>query len=343
MIQVEHNENQFTGNDTSGFGCTDEEAEVDLSQVTLSQMRYAIAVADTRSFRAAAERSFVSQSGLSMQVQRLEELLDCVLFDRSRKPVMETLEGSLAIGQMRRVLQEVERLGQIVAEEREPSGRFRLGVIPTMSSTVLPLFLRRFMDDNPRVELSIEELKTESIIARLREDTLDAGLLATPLEEAGLQEEALAMERLYAYLPPDDGLLASAEIGVDALDEHELWLMPEGHCFRTQVLAYCGAERSRRPARVHFESGSFDTLIHLVDGGLGATVLPELVVLGLGESSRARVRPFCSPAPAREIGLVTARADLRRRVREALSLSIREGLGSVLSGSVGGLRLRPWV
>lgn len=304
---------------------------MDLSQVTLTQMRYAVAIADSGSFRAAAERSYVSQSGLSMQVQRLEELLDCVLFDRSRKPVMETTDGSVAIAQMRVILREVERLGQLVAEEREPSGRFRLGVIPTMSSSVLPRFLRDFMDANPRVELSIEELKTDEILSRLRADTLDAGLLATPLGEPGFREEQLAVERLYAYLPPGDVLLEQTEITQQDLEEHELWLMPEGHCFRTQVLAYCGTERGKRPARIHFESGSFDTLMHLVDGGLGATVLPELVVLGLDPALRAaQVRPFASPGPAREIGLITGREDLRRRVREALALSIREGLGTVL-------------
>lgn len=315
---------------------------MDLSQVTLSQMRYAVAIADTGSFRAAAERSFVSQSGLSMQVQRLEELLGCVLFDRSRKPVLETEDGTNAIAQMRVILREVERLGQVIAEDEEPSGRFRLGVIPTMSSTVLPLFLRDFMEACPRVELSIEELKTDEIVARLRADTLDAGLLATPLDEPGLREDPLGVERLYAYLPPGDALLGSETITQDDLADHELWLMPEGHCFRTQVLAYCGSERAQRPTRVHVESGSFETLMHLVDGGIGGTVLPELVVLGLDPARRAaQVRPFLSPGPAREIGLVSGREDLRRRVREALQAAIRAGLATVLKDSDGGVTLAP--
>lgn len=315
---------------------------MDLGQVTLTQMRYAVAIADTGSFRAAAERSHVSQSGLSMQVQRLEELLDCVLFDRSRKPVMETVDGRAAIEQMRVILRELERLGQIISEDTEPSGRFRLGVIPSMSPTILPLFLRDFVERYPRVELQVEELKTDEIVMRLRADTLDAGLLATPLEEPGFREDVLGEERFFAYLPPGDPLLAHDEVRQEALEGRELWLMPEGHCFRTQVLAYCGTEQARRAARVQFESGSFETLMHLVDGGLGVTVLPELVVLGLSSEHRAaRVRSFIGPKPSREIGLVTAREDLRRRVREVLAESIREGVASVLTPVSETVRIRP--
>lgn len=302
--------------------------------MTLTQMRYAVAVDDTQSFRLAAQRCHVSQSGLSMQIQRLEELLQVVLFDRSRKPVLVTADGEAALRQMRVILRETERLGQIVAEEEEPSGRFRFGVIPTLSPTVLPLFLQRFVEAHPRVELVVEELKTEEIIGRLRADTLDAGMAATPLEVPGLRERALAHETLYAYLPPGDALLRKKTLKQADLGERELWLMPEGHCFRTQVLQYCGARETRSPGRVHFESGSFETLMRLVDGGLGATVLPALVVQALPKArQREQVRPLTNPIPVREIGLVTARADLRRRVSEALATAAREALSAELGPS----------
>lgn len=307
---------------------------MDLSQVTLTQMRYAVAVDETQSFRLAAQRCHVSQSGLSMQIQRLEDLLEVVLFDRSRKPVLVTTDGEAALRQMRTILRETERLGQIVAEEEEPSGRFRLGVIPTLSPTVLPLFLHRFVEAHPRVELVIEELKTEEIIARLRADTLDAGLAATPLEVPGLREQELGRETLFAYLPPGDPLLRKKALKQADLGGRELWLMPEGHCFRSQVLQYCGARETRSPARVQFESGSFETLMRLVDGGLGATVLPALVVGALAPvAQREQVRPLTSPTPVREIGLVTARADLRRRVSDALVAAAREALGAALGPS----------
>src|SRR6188768_175233 len=164
---------------------------MDLSQVTLTQMRYAVAIEDTGSFRLAATQCHVSQSGLSMQLQKLEDLLGQVLFDRSKKPVLVTEAGRPALAQMRAVLRETERLGQIVAEGDVPSGRYRLGVIPTLSPTVIPLFLGPFTRTYPRVKLVVEELKTSEIIAQLQADTLDAGLLATPLGVPGLTEKVL--------------------------------------------------------------------------------------------------------------------------------------------------------
>ena len=305
---------------------------MDLSQVTLSQMRYAVAVQETQSFRQAAERSHVSQSGLSMQIQKLEELLGTVLFDRSKKPVLVTPEGVPALEQMHAVLRETERLGQVVAEREEPTGRFRLGVIPSLSPTVLPLFLARFAAEYPRVGLLVEELKTDEIIARLRADSLDAGLAATPLGVDGLHERALGLEAMYAYLPPGDPLLKRSSVAQTALRDRMLWVMPEGHCFRSQVLSYCGTGARPKPGPIQFESGSFQTLVRLVDEGLGATVLPELVVLDLPAARRkAQVRPLVGPSPVREIGLVTARTQLRRRVTDALASVIEAGLKGALS------------
>lgn len=307
---------------------------MDLSQVTLTQMRYAVAVEEAQSFRLAAERCHVSQAGLSMQLRKLEELLGVVLFDRSRKPVLVTPEGAPALAQMRAVLRETERLGQVVAEGGQPAGRFRLGVIPTLSPTVLPLFLRDFTAAHPRVELEVEELRTDEIIARLQADTLDAGLLATPLNVPGLREEALGREPMLAYLPPGDPLLRRKTLSQIQLSQRDLWIMPEGHCFRSQVLAYCGGSVPLRRLPVRFESGSFETLVKLVDEGLGATVLPELVVQGLAPARRrAQVRPLVGPVPVREIGLVTARAQLRRRVADALAAAIRAALARVLPPS----------
>lgn len=304
---------------------------VDLSQVTLTQMRYAVAIQDTGSFRLAATACHVSQSGLSMQLQKLEDLLGQVLFDRSKKPVLVTPAGEPALAQMRAVLRETERLGQIVAEGDTPSGRYRLGVIPTLSPTVIPLFLGPFIRAYPDVELVVEELKTAEIVARLRADTLDAGLLATPLDTPGITEKVLGLELMHAYLPPGDPLATQREITQAQLGDRAVWVMPEGHCFRSQVLSYC---RTRTPAEagVRFESGSFETLIRLVDDGLGATVLPDLVVRELPPARRRRqTRPLVSPAPVREIGLVTSRADLRRRVTDALERTIRTGLAKVLT------------
>jgi LysR family hydrogen peroxide-inducible transcriptional activator len=266
-----------------------------------------------------------------MQLQKLEELLGVVLFDRSKKPVLVTAAGGVALTQMRAVLRETERLGQIVRDAGEPAGRYRLGVIPTLSSTVLPLFLGSFARANPRVELVVEELKTSEIIARLRADTLDAGLLATPLGITGISENVLGLEGMYAYLPPGDPLAKKKELTQAELVARQLWVMPEGHCFRSQVLSYCGSQQRQSTSSIQFESGSFQTLIKLVDDGLGATVLPDLVAQELPAARiKAQLRPLIGPAPVREVGLATSRADLRRSVTSLLEVAIRSALAEVL-------------
>ena len=307
---------------------------VDLSQVTLQQMRYALAVLETQNFRTAATRTNVSQSGLSMQLHKLETLLDTVLFDRSRQPVLPTPEGTRVLDQMRTILRETERLGRIVVDESDPSGAFRLGVIPSLSSSVVPLFLPRFLALFPKVQLSLEELKTEEMIERIRADTLEAGIAAIPLESPGVTEISVGREAMFAYLPPGDPLLKKTKIQQGELAKRELFVMPEGHCFRTQVLSYCKADPEQKKSRVHFESGNFETLIELIDRGLGATVLPALVARGLGDERReTQLRAFSGPTPMREIGLITGRLDLRRNITEALTVLLREELAEPLGAA----------
>lgn len=306
---------------------------MDLSQVTLAQMRYAVAVEDAGSFRAAASLSHVSQPGLSMQLQKLEELLGVRLFDRTKKPLLVTLDGAKALAQMRTVLRETERLGQMVRDSGEPSGPYRLAVIPTLARVILPAFVPQFVERYPRVELSVEELPTSEVIDRLLKDTLDGAIAATPLHTAGLSERALGVERFFAYLPKGCSLTRKKAVSSADLAKTPLWVMSEGHCFRTQVLSFCGKRPSTSPRPpIAFESGSFETLIALVDEGLGLTLLPELVVAQFSSVKRAkRVRPFTPPEPVREIGFVSARGQLQAAVADALCDSVSAALGSALA------------
>jgi LysR family transcriptional regulator, hydrogen peroxide-inducible genes activator len=298
-------------------------------------MRYAVLVDETRSFRVAAERAHVTQPGLSMQLMKLEELLGVTLFDRKKKPILVTAEGARALVQMRIVLRETERLAQVAHLDDEPSGTYRLGVIPTLAPTVIPLFLAEFETEFPKVELIIEELQTREIIERLGGDRLEAGLLSTPLGAPGLEETRLGAELLYAYLPPGDPLAGRENIKESDLRDRRLWVMPEGHCFRTQVLSFCdlarAGKKSGKNGRVHFESGSFETLIRLVDAGLGVTVLPELVVQKLSaERRKKQVRAFRGVSPVRELGLVTSRRELHERVTRGLLKVVKTSLGRAL-------------
>lgn len=295
---------------------------MDLSALTLTHLRYLVAIDSTRSFRAAADECHVSQPTLSTQLQKVEEIVGARLFDRSRQPVMPTDVGARVVAQARIILRETKRLGD-VAQPGALEGTFHLGVIPTLASSLVPLLLPRFAKQHPRVELVLEELQTDLLVARLQDDSLDGGLAATPLGSPMVFERPVCREPLSIYLAPGHPLTRRSRIRQSELADECVWLMPEGHCFRTQVLHLCKLQRGAQVpcdgASIRFESGSFETLIRLVDAGLGMTVLPELVVRALPAATRrARVRPFEGPTPVREVSFVRIREHLRREVADAI-------------------------
>src|SRR5687767_1026330 len=254
---------------------------LDLSALTLTQLRYLDAVERHRSFRAAAEHCRVTQPGLSMQVQKLEELVGFSVFDRSSNPVVPTERGARLIAQVRAVLREVARLHDVIAaSEGTLTGNYRLGVIPTLIPTLVPPLLQSFGKTHPRVELSVEEVKTEVMVRRLLDGSLHGGLAATPLGVAGINEAPLFHEELFVYLSPGHQLCERDALHQSDLVDQRPWLLAEGHCFRTQALHLCSADvRGDGGAlSLHFEGESFETLVRIVDAGMGLTVLPELVV-----------------------------------------------------------------
>jgi len=299
---------------------------MNLSALTVQQLRYLVAVDDLRNFREAATTCHVSQPALSTQVKKAEELLGLPIFDRSRQPIVPTEHGIKILAQVRRALEQFDRIGLVAKESSELSGPFRLGVIPTLASSILPLFVPDFVQRYPLVALEIVETKTEPMIRALREGVLDAGLAATPLGLSGVHEHALCREALYAYLPTGHRLCACDSIRqADLLDE-QLWLLADGHCFRQQVLTLCSVQRQSplggvggTGRRVDIDVGSFETLVGFVDAGLGVTVVPELFIRRLSPAQRRdHVRAFHSPEPAREIGFLVTRKQLRWDIFSAL-------------------------
>lgn len=315
---------------------------MDLSNVTLTQLRYLVAVDRHRSFRAAAEHCHVSQPALSMQIGKLEEMLGLTLFDRSRQPVVPTERGAAVVSQARTILRETERLGAMVQDTDAIAGRYRLGVLPSLAPTLVPLFLPEFSRRYPDVELIVEEVQTDPMLRRLQDDALDGGIAVTPLGVPGLYERPLFQEPFYVYLGPRHPLRRRARIRQSDLYDEQLWLMPEGHCFRTQVLQLCRADRRAKPgsAGPRCESGSFETLIRLVDAGLGLTILPDLVVRELpARRRRAQVRPFASPVPVRQVSFVHLRAELHRAIVDALVATLGEALDALGSAPRGATEL----
>lgn len=290
-----------------------------LSALTLTQLRYLAALDQHRSFRLAAERCHVTQPALSMQIHKLEELIGFCVFDRSAQPIVPTEQGESVLSQVRAVLRECDRLGDVVrvACGQNLSGLYRLGVIPTLAPTLVPALLPAFVRAHPTVELVIEELRTDALVSRVLDGSLDGGLAATPLSVPGLHERPLFVEAMAVYLAPEHPLSDRPLIHQSDLAEHRPWLLEEGHCFRNQVLHVCRLARQGGPL-ARFEGNTFETLVRLCDAGIGLTVLPQSVVARLSAEQRRRVRSFAEPAPAREVSLVFAREQLRRRMAEAV-------------------------
>jgi LysR family hydrogen peroxide-inducible transcriptional activator len=308
---------------------------VDLSALTLTQLRYLDALERHRSFRAAAEHCRVSQPGLSMQVQKLEELVGFTVFDRSLNPVVPTERGARLIEQARAVLREMNRLHDVIAAgEGTLSGSYRLGVIPTLIPSLVPPLLKAFGARYPNAELSVEEVKTEVLLRRLLDGSLHGGLAATPLGVAGIHETPLLHEELLVYLSPGHPLCRFDALREEDLLDQRPWLLAEGHCFRGQTLHLCERERGESAgAQLRFQGESFEALVRIVDAGMGFTVLPELVVRALpDERRRAQVRAFAAPVPVREISLLTSRVESESTAARALASCIVDNVQAGRSG-----------
>ncbi len=296
--------------------------------MTLTQLEYIVAVDTYRSFVTAAEKCFVTQPTLSMQVQKLEDTLGVKLFDRSKQPVVPTEIGIEIISQARLLLGESEKIKEIITDRRkELAGELRVGIIPTVAPYILPKILHSFIEKYPQVKLVVWEQTTEQIVQQLKLGTIDCGILSTPLHENNLTELPVFYENFVAYVSKNSKLYKRKNIDPEDIDVEEIWVLDEGHCMREQVLNICQRRKSTQGFK-HFEynTGSVETLKRMVDENNGATILPELALADLSDKQLDKVRYFKSPEPAREVSIVIQRNFLKRRMIEALKNEILEFL-----------------
>ena len=295
--------------------------------MTLQQLNYIIAVDNERHFARAAEACHVTQPTLSMMIQKLEEEMDLQIFDRSKQPVMPTSEGIQLIEQARVILQEVGKFKDIGASVKDTiAGELRVGIIPTLASYLMPLFISDFLEKYPLVKLIVEEINTQNIIESLKKGSLDVGILATPLHESSLLEQAIFYEEFYLYTPQAQ---QKNYIVPEDINPNELLLLEEGHCLRGQVINLCELRRSEDKQLV-YQSGSLETLIHLVDSQQGITILPELAALRLDKERQKQLTRFQKPSPVREISLVKHRNFVKSRLIEVLGEEILSHLPKAL-------------
>lgn len=292
--------------------------------MTITQLEYIVAVDTYKSFVLAAEKCFVTQPTLSMQVQKLEDMLGVKIFDRTRQPITPTEVGIEIITQARVMLAESYKIKEIVTDrQKELSGELRIGIIPTIAPYLLPKIIARFLEKYPQVKLVVWEQNTEHLIQQLKLGMIDCGILSTPLHESNLTEIPVFYENFVAYVSKNSKLHKKKNISPEDIDVEELWVLDEGHCMREQVLNICQRRKSTKGFQ-HFEynTGSVDTLKRMVDQNSGATILPELALDDLSEKQLDRIRYFRSPEPAREVSIVIQRNFLKRRMIEALKNEI---------------------
>jgi LysR family transcriptional regulator, hydrogen peroxide-inducible genes activator len=299
--------------------------------MTITQLKYVLAVAEHKNFTLAAEKCFVTQPTLSMQIQKIEEELEIQIFDRTKKPIQLTEIGQKIVNQSKNIVNEADRIQDIVDQQKGfIGGEFRLGIIPTVMPTLLPMFLNNFIKKYPKVKLIIEELNTNDIIEKLKNGHLDAAIAATPLEEEKIKEIVLYFEPFVAYIPENNNAYNKKEIEVEDLNIDEILLLQDGHCFRDGILNLCKNQNQNEKNHFQIESGSFETLIKLADEGLGITLLPYLHTLNLSEKDQLKLKHFAEPKPAREVSLIFPKNELKIHIIDAL----RSTISGVIKGAI---------
>ena len=279
--------------------------------MTITQLKYTLAVAEYGNFTTASEKCFVTQPTLSMQVQKLEEELGVTIFNRSTKPLQVTDVGEKVLFQARKIVEESSRMNDVISEEKGIiGGTLKVGIIPTVSSTLLPLFLNIF------------------IKKKLEDNTIDCAIAATPLNNSKIIERPIYYEPFVAYVPEHHFLSGNKSLELDDLSNSDLLILKDGHCFRNQVLNLCSIDDINK--QYELKSGSFETLINLSNNGPWMTIIPYLHSNNLSSNNIQNIIPFVDPTPAREISMIYSKSQLKLPVINALM----DTISSVIRGQI---------
>ncbi len=289
--------------------------------MTLQQLEYILALDKTRHFVRAAEMCSVTQPTLSTMVQKLEDELGCLIFDRSMQPIEPTEAGKQILQQAQIILFNIRQLKEnVVSMKGGLTGSLSLAMIPTVAPYLLPKFIAAFRKSFPEISLQVTELRTETIIEKLNAAEIDMAILATPLDNPKILEVPLYYEKFVAYISPDDPIYCKQELTPSDMPTENLWVLEEGHCLRNQVLNFCDHN-------VHtstIEAGSIDTLVKIVDINCGYTIIPELHIDFLTEEQKKNLRPIVRPEATREISMIIRHDYVREGLMNAVADSIKQ-------------------
>ncbi len=291
--------------------------------MTLNQLRYAIELEKKGSFKKAADSLEISQPALSLQIQKLEEELGIILFDRKSSPIQTTDDGKLFIVRAEEIISGVDNLSEFVTEKkRDFGGLLKVGVIPTLAPYLIPLFVKDLQKDYPNLELDFQELITENIIKEVRNGSLDAGIISTPIDVYGIKHDVLFYEKFFLYVSETQE--NTKHIDLQTIEYNKLWILNEGNCFRDQINDFCNVNEINKNKKFIFKSNSIDALIRMVDTVGGMTILPELTTLVLSEEQENRIGVL--EQKAREISIITRQIEYKSRFIEKLTEYIKKNI-----------------
>src|ERR1700761_2250085 len=313
------------GSIDSVYGVNEVSQGVDIK---LKDLRYLVAVADTRHFGRAAEKCFVSQPTLSAQLKKLEDYLGVQLIERQPKNVSLTEAGEQIVSRARRMLEASEEVVTLARAPRDPlAGRLRVALLPTIGPYLLPRVSQPIRKGLPRLELRLYEYQTEQILERLESGEIDLGILALPIAMDGFETRELFTEPFVVAMPDQHRLTKRDTVKLDDLNGETLLLLEDGHCLRDQALEVCS--RVDLHEKQAFRATSLETLRQMVATGAGVTLLPELASRGAyGNAKGVTIRPFTRPAPSRDVGGVWRKTTARTPAIDAVCRIISENAKS---------------
>jgi LysR family hydrogen peroxide-inducible transcriptional activator len=295
--------------------------------MTLTELKYIVAVARERHFGRAAEACFVSQPTLSVAIRKLENELGVQIFERGSTEVAVTPVGEQIVEQAQRVLEQASTIREVAKLGKDPlAGPLRVGVIYTIGPYLLPALVRRMIADTPQMPMLLQENFTGKLLELLRQGDIDVAILADPFNGPGLMSQAVYDEPFIVALAPSHPLARRKSIASDELKRETMLLLGSGHCFRDHVLAVCPelSRFSQETAGIQktFEGSSLETIRHMVASGIGITVLPWLATPGPGGDGLLKYIPFAAPVPSRRVSIVWRKSYTRTAALAALRAAI---------------------
>ncbi len=296
--------------------------------MNINQLKNFIELTRSRSFSKSAERMNVSQPALSIQIQKLEEEFAYRLIDRTKKPLVLTPEGELFYEKALKIVQMVEDLGNLGLEiDEQVEGKIRVGIIPTLSPYLVPMFIDELNRKYPRLFLDITELHTEEIIARLIYNELDVGILSTPVKAKNIGFVPLFYERFYLYISEKHEYYSQNEINLDNLPMEELWYLREGNCFQNQVNSMCKIPDIHDTELLfRYVSYSIESLKQIVENQGGMTFIPELATVNISPEYEDMIKTIEEPVPVREISAAYLKTTGIKRMVQILLDTINDSI-----------------